>query len=427
MKPLHGLSACDAARGIAAGRITSEALVRACLERVEEREGVVQAWEYLAPDRAIERARTLDRGPANGPLHGVPVGVKDIFDTRDMPTAYGSPIYCDHCPAWDASVVAAIRAGGGLVLGKTVTTEFAAFHPGKTTNPHHTGHTPGGSSSGSAAGVADFMVPLAIGTQTGGSMVRPAAFCGVVGYKPTFGYVNRAGLKPLAESLDTIGVFARDVADAALLASVLAGRPSLGGSSVAAAPRIGLCRTHAWPQAEEATISAVERARALLTDAGAAVTEVCLPERFRGLGEAQQSIMKYEGAQALVFERCFHKEAISAELLGFLDDGASCAPAEYDEAQRLASECRASLPDVFGENDALLTPSAPGEAPEGLSSTGDPVFNRIWTLLGAPCINLPAFTGPRGLPVGLQLVGRPGDDTRVIAVAQWVQEQLGRS
>ncbi|MHB8766344.1 MAG: amidase [Deferrisomatales bacterium] len=425
MKKLNELTAMEAVAAVATGEVTAESLVRACLARIAEREPAVGAWEHLDPEGALARARELDRGPSRGPLHGVPVGVKDIFDTADLPTAYGSPIYRGHRPAWDAASVALLRGAGAVALGKTVTTEFAFYHPGVTRNPRDPAHTPGGSSSGSAAAVADLMVPLALGTQTAGSVIRPASFCGVVGFKPTFGWVSRAGVKPLAEGLDTLGGFARSVEDVALLASVLAVRPALRlGPIPGGPPRIGRCRTHEWDRADPATAAAWEEAGRRFAAAGAVVSEVTLPEAFRGLADAQKAIMAFEAARALAFEAREHRGRLSPELLALLDAGAEGDPALYDAARALAGECRARLSEVLGDCDALLVPSAVGEAPRGLGATGDPLFNRVWTLLGGPCVNLPGLTGPGGLPVGVQLVGRPGDDARVLAAARWAEGAL---
>ena len=423
---LNELSALEASRLIRKGEITSEALVDACLRRIGEREETVKAWEYLDPEKALEQARALDRSPNRGPLHGIPVGVKDIMDTADMPTAYGSSVYCGHRPKWDASCVALIRDAGGVVLGKTVTTEFAVYHPGKTANPHNPAHTPGGSSSGSAAAVADFMVPLALGTQTGGSIIRPASFCGVVGYKPTFGLINRAGVKPCAESLDTVGVFARNVEDAAFLASVLTGRPSFRiGVSQPDPPRVGLCHTYEWSHAAPETATTFESAGRQLSDSGAIVREVELPEPFSRLGKAQATVMNFEMARSFAYEYSAHQDQLSNKLRELIALGQALSPDAYDEAVSLGIECRCLLERVFSDVDVLLVPSAIGEAPEGLTSTGDPIFNRIWTFLHVPCVNIPAFTGPRGLPVGLQMVGLPGADTRVLAASDWAFKQFG--
>ena len=361
----------------------------------------------------------MDRSLSRGLLHGIPVGVKDIIDTVDMATAYGSSIYFGNLPQGDASCVRLIRNAGGLVLGKTVTTEFAVLHPGKTTNPHNPAHTPGGSSSGSAAAVADFMIPIALGTQTAGSINRPASFCGVVGYKPTFGLINRAGVKPCAESLDTIGVFARNIEDAALLASVLTGRSFKLEKTLSAPPRIGLCHSYEWPYAAPETITAFEKARKRFSDFGATVKEVELPEPFSRLAEAQVTVMNFEMARSFTYEYSVHRDQLSEKLKEVIALGQSISPDAYDESVSLAAECRSLLSSVFSGVDVLLTPSAVGEAPESLVSTGDPIFSRIWTFLHVPCINIPVYTGPRGLPVGLQMVGPVGADARLLAASDW--------
>ncbi len=311
----------------------------------------------------------------------MPIAVKDLIDTADMPTEYGSPIYRGHRPTADAACVALARAAGAVVLGKTVTTEFATFSPGKTANPHNPAHTPGGSSSGSAAAVADGMAPLAFGSQTAGSVIRPASFCGVVGYKPSFGLIGRAGVKPLADSLDTVGVMARNVADAAFFAGVLTERPALRHLAMPRqAPRFGLYRTPMWAEAEPATVAALDRARAALDDAGAAVEELAIAPEHQGLTEAQDRIMGFELSRALAWERIRHSAELSPPLAQLLDAGMAVGAAEYDAALAEADFARAGLDRFFGRCDAVLVPAAPGEAPAGLGYTGDPVFNRMWTL-----------------------------------------------
>src|SRR5437762_1253782 len=284
---LNELSASDAARLIAGGDLSSEALVRDCLARIDAREATVRAWAFLDPELALRQARERDRTPARGALHGVPIGVKDVFDTADMPTQMGSPIYAGWRPPSDAACVALMRAAGAVVLGKTVTAEFAGMTPGDTRNPHDPSRTPGGSSSGSAAAVADFMVPLALGTQTGGSVLRPASFCGIVGYKPSFGRYNRSGLKMAAESLDTIGSLARSIEDVELVDAVLLGAPPRKAEPLCEPPRIGVCRTHLWETAKPETMAAVEDSAARLARARASVREVALPEEFAGLTGAR--------------------------------------------------------------------------------------------------------------------------------------------
>jgi Asp-tRNA(Asn)/Glu-tRNA(Gln) amidotransferase A subunit family amidase len=423
MRQLNQLSASEAAPRLAAREITAEQMARACLARIEERESAVHAWIHLDPDVVLAQARQLDRGPVRGPLHGLPLGVKDLIDTADMPTAYGSPVYAGHRPRADAACVALARSAGALVLGKTVTTEFAWFHPGKTANPRNPSHTPGGSSSGSAAAVADCMVPLAFGTQTAGSIIRPASYCGIVGYKPTHGTLPRAGIKPLSDSLDTLGTLTRSVADAALLVSALSGRELLPGP-LHQAPRIGLCRTHEWHAAQPETTATMENIGAALGRAGAKLSEIVLPQVFAGVAQAQIDIMNYEIHAALACERLQHYAGLSDKLKQLLENARQCDAARYDEALRLVASCRSQLEDVFAGVDVLLAPSAPGEAPAGLGATGDPVFCRAWTALHVPAINLPCGLGPHGLPVGLQVIGRGGDDARALAVADWVHQRV---
>jgi Asp-tRNA(Asn)/Glu-tRNA(Gln) amidotransferase A subunit family amidase len=425
---LRSLSVRDAAERIASGKLTAEALVAAFLDHIAAREEAVGAWQHLDREQALAAARRRDGEMPRGPLHGVPVAVKDLIDTVDMPTAYGSPIYRGHRPAADASCVALARGAGAVVLGKTVTTEFACFTPGKTANPHNPAHTPGGSSSGSAAAVAAGMAPLAFGTQTAGSVIRPAAYCGVVGYKPSFGLINRTGVKPLADSLDTIGVMARTVEDAAFFVGVLTERPALRRlSPPSAAPRFGLYRTPMWDEAEAATAAALDRARAALERAGAEVAELAIASEHEGLNAVQEQIMGFEIARALAYERLEHSAELSPALAQLLDAGLAVGADAYDRVQAEAAAARDRLPAFFGGCDAVLVPAAPGEAPLGLGATGNPVFNRMWTLLGVPCVTLPAHRGESGLPIGVQLVGRVGDDARLMAAALTLERALAKA
>jgi Asp-tRNA(Asn)/Glu-tRNA(Gln) amidotransferase A subunit family amidase len=425
---VRSLTAREAARQIAERRITAEALVTAYFDRIEAREPVVGAWQYLDRERALATTRQRDAEPPRGPLHGIPIAVKDLIDTVDMPTAYGSPIYRGHRPAADASCVALARAAGAIVLGKTVTTEFATFTPGKTANPRNPAHTPGGSSSGSAAAVADGMVPFAFGTQTAGSVIRPGAFCGCIAYKPSFGLINRAGAKPLADSLDTVGVFARSVEDAAFFAGILSERPALRHLAVPQqAPRFGLYRTPVWDEAEPATAAALDAARAALERAGAIVTDLAVAPEHQGLTEAQDTIMWFESVRALAHERLEHSAEISPRLAQMIDAGMAIGADVYDQAQARAREARAGLDAFFGPCDAILVPAAPGEAPAGLGNTGNPIFNRMWTLLGVPCAALPARWSGSGLPTGVQLVGRVHDDARLMACAAFLEQSLARA
>lgn len=425
---LRSLTARDAARQIADRRITAEALTAAYLDRIAAREPVVGAWQYLDSEQALAAARRRDAEPPRGALHGVPIAVKDLIDTSDMPTAYGSSIYRGHRPTTDASCVALARAAGAVVLGKTVTTEFATFTPGKTANPRNPAHTPGGSSSGSAAAVADGMAPLAFGTQTAGSVIRPGAYCGCIAYKPSFGLINRAGVKPLADSLDTIGVFARSVEDAAFFVGILAERPALRHLAVPQhAPRFGLYRTPVWEEAEPATAAALDAARAALERAGAAVAELPIAPEHQGVTEAQDTIMWFETVRALAHERLEHSAELSPRLAQLIDTGMATGADVYDQALARAAVARAGLDGFFGTCDAILVPAAPGEAPAGLGNTGNPVFNRMWTLLGVPCVAMPARWADNGLPTAVQLVGRPRDDAQLMTCAAFLERALAEA
>jgi len=422
------LSVRAAAQEIAAGRLSAEALAAACLDRIAAREPVVGAWHYLDPAAALAAARRRDAEPPRGPLHGIPIGVKDLIETADMPTGYGSAIYEGHRPAADAACVALARAAGAVVLGKTVTTEFACFTAGKTANPRNPAHTPGGSSSGSAAAVADGMVRLAFGTQTAGSVIRPAAYCGCVGYKPSFGLIPRAGVKPLADSLDTVGILARTVDDAAFFTGILTERRALREVRMPPSPpRFGLYRTPMWGEAEPSTIAALDRARAALERAGAWVAEIVVPSEHQTLTAAQETIMGFELVRALADERLNHSAELSPRLAQLLDAGMAVGADAYDAAIAETAAARARLDGFFGPCDAMLVPAAPGEAPPGLGYTGNPVFNRMWTLLGVPCLTLPAVSGDSGLPTGVQLVGRVGDDARLIATGLFLERALAET
>lgn len=424
-------SLIDIATAISRGETSCEAVTRKLLERIAERDPVVRAWVHLDADQALAQARRIDAAtnaatdatPSAPPLRGVPVGVKDVFDTFDMPSRYGSPIYADYQPRTDAAVVALLRGMGGLVLGKTVTTEFATFTPNVTTNPHNPAHTPGGSSSGSAAAVAAGMVPVAFGTQTIGSVIRPAAYCGVVGYKPSFGLLPRTGVKAISDCLDTVGCFTRSVADAAFFAGALARRPlAIGAES--SAPRIGLCLTAQWPHAQPETQALFASLGARLSSAGADVRDFSLPARYDGINAAQDTIAAVEMAACLADEHRRFAHLMSERLRTRLDEGAAIPAGGYDAAMALARQGRQSLADAMAGFDVLVVPSAMGEAPKGLDATGDPVFNRTWSLLHTPCVHVPLTTGPNGLPLGVQVVGRIGDDARTLACAHWLEQQL---
>jgi Asp-tRNA(Asn)/Glu-tRNA(Gln) amidotransferase A subunit family amidase len=416
-------SATEAALQIACGELTSEALVEACLARIAAREPEIRAFAALDTELALHTARARDKGPRLGPLHGVPVAVKDILDTADLPTEYGSPIYKGHRPRSDAACVARLRAAGAVVLGKSTTCEFAGFAPAPTRNPQDLAHTPGGSSSGSAAAVADCMVPVGLGTQTGGSILRPASYCGVIGYKPTFGVISRAGMKLASDTLDTIGLLARTIDDIALFADVLASREPVRVEPLAPR-RIGLCRTPHWDKAKPETRQAVESAASSLSH-HAEICDIALPEGFQALVEARSIIDDYERARALAHEWRHHRELLSPHMTATIDRGLAIPSTRYVDSLRLAAAARALLPSIFAEVDLILAPCTTGEAPHGLESTGDSTFQGLWTLLRVPTIGLPTHRGPSGLPVAIQLVAPLYEDVRLLRFARWVEGRLG--
>ena len=420
------LSATEIVAKIAAGETTCEAVTRDCIERIAAREAIVKAWVNFNPELALAQAHALDREPCRGPLHGVPIGVKDVIDTFDMPTEMGSPIYRGYRPTADAACVALLRRAGAVILGKTATCELAGTAPAATTNPHNAAHTPGGSSSGSAAAVADFMAPAALGTQTGGSVLRPSSFCGVFGYKPTYNTFNKAGLKPAAESIDTIGWIARSIEDIALLTAVLRVDEPQPLRSVSAPPRVGICRTELWDSAQLETKNAVENAALALSKAGAIVCDVNLPGEFAGLHAlARGTINHYERAACMAFEWDNHRVALSPQMRRYIESGIKTSRAEYVAAWRRVEQCRALLPEVFDGIDVLLAPCVPGEAPKGLASTGDPSMQAMWTALHTPTMTLPTHRGPNNLPVGVQLVAQRYDDDRLFACARWIWDRIG--
>lgn len=413
------LTAAEAAAAIRRGEMTAVDLMTSCLEAIAAREEEVGAFAWFDPERALAEARDRDLQGATGPLHGVPFGVKDIIDAVGMPTECNSPIYRGYMPARDAACVAMVRAAGAVIIGKTVTTEFAHFTPGRTRNPHNPAHTPGGSSSGSGAGVAAGMFHLAFGTQTGGSVIRPAAFCGIWGFKPTFNLVSREGVKPLADSFDTVGWYGRSAADLALVLAVLTRReapdPAAGTKP---SYRVGLCRTPMWHMAEPATRAAVERAASALAGAGHAVEEVELPAGWEGLWEDHLDMMALEAGRGLIRERSHHWDLLSEKMREALERGFAVAPEKEIAIRHRFAAARQHVDGLFDTYDVLLTPSAPGEAPEGIATTGNAVFNRLWTMLGTPCVTIPAGMGPEGLPVGIQLVGRRNGDFGLLATAE---------
>jgi amidase len=425
MTDLNRLSAADAIAALGRGEATAETLMGACLDRAAAR-AAVKAWAWLDPEHALEQARAADRAGRPGLLAGLPLGIKDIIDTADMPTEHGSPIYRRNRPFADAACVALVRMAGGTIMGKTVTTEFANRFPGPTVHPHNPAHTPGGSSSGSAAAVADHQVPAAFGTQTGGSVIRPAAFCGVVGYKPSFGEFPRSGVKLQCHNLDTLGILCRSLDDLPPLRAVLtAGSPRPIDRTVRA-PRLGVCRTPAWEKADAATQGLIERTASRLAAAGARLTDVAFAPHFRDIHEHHRRIFNYEAAHNYAYEYERHYQQVSPVLRDtVLRPGRELPLAAYIEALEAAEAFRRHLDDLFADCDALLTPSAAGEAPEGLGSTGDPSFNSIWTLGWVPCLTLPAGAGPRGLPLGVQLIGKRFVDEALLDAAAWIVPRLG--
>ena len=421
---LHELGAAQAAALLQRRELKAEDLVRACLERVAARDDALHAFTHVDAVSALAQARALDAGPVRGPLHGLPLGVKDLFDTTDLPTAYGSGVYAHHRPAADAASVTLCREAGAIVLGKTVTTEFAYFTPGPTVNPHNALHTPGGSSSGSAAAVADHMVPLALGTQTAGSIIRPAAYCGVVGYKPSLGRVVHAGVKSLSPTLDVIGGFGRSVEDAALLGAVLTGDLRLLDNHVHGALRIGLFPSPSWPEADADTQKAWEQATQALAKNSDHCQDQALVQDFGELIQLQKDVMSYEMARSLSFERLRHREALSPALQTLLDTGMAISGAQHAANLQRTADWRLRIDALFERHDVLLTPSTTGAAPEGLAATGDPLFCRSWSLLGLPAVHLPLLRNAKGLPVGLQLVGRMGEDHKLLAAARHIHDKL---
>jgi Asp-tRNA(Asn)/Glu-tRNA(Gln) amidotransferase A subunit family amidase len=418
------LSASEAVLRMAQKKLKARDLVEACLERIEAREGQVHAWEAVDAEGARRRADMLDkRARPVGPLHGIPLAVKDIISTRTMPTTCGSPIYRDHVVGKDAACVTELVKAGAIVLGKSVTTEFAGGHAGKTHNPHNLRHTPAGSSSGSAAAVADFMVPLGYGTQTAGSVIRPGAFNGVVAYKGTYGWADMTGVKPYARSLDTLGFFAREANDLALIRAAYGHAPA-DPPSRDGAPRIGLMRTPWWEMAEPYNRKNIEMAARALRAAGARVREWQAPESWSGLLQAQHRIMTREATQSFARERARSSHLFSPTLQGVMAEGDAVNRRQYADAKKRKRVALRQLDDAWGKFDLLLAPAARGEAPAGLGTTGDPLFNRFWTLLGTPCIALPFNTGPFGLPLSVQLVGRHGSDDQLIAWARWIEARL---
>jgi Asp-tRNA(Asn)/Glu-tRNA(Gln) amidotransferase A subunit family amidase len=414
-------TATEAVRRIHDGRLRPEALMDAYLDHIASRDPSVRAFAHFDPAQA--RAAAASARP--GPLQGIPMGAKDVLDTADMPSQYGSAIWAGWQPRADSAPVAWARKAGAVVLGKTVTTEFATRKPGPTMNPANPAHTPGGSSSGSAAGVGAGLFPLAYGTQTAGSVIRPAAYCGAVGYKPTYGLISRIGMKIMSDSLDTIGVIARTVADCALFAGAVSGR-DLGDPDTKpeVTPRIGVCQSPTWDTAAPETRALMARVADALGRAGASVSRRELPASFNALVEAHPIVMNSESARALGWELANHADQLSEGLRERLGFGLNQPQSALEHAYTVFETTQRAFPDAMDGLDVLVTPAAPGEAPKGLEWTGDPAFNFIWTSLHVPCVTVPAGTGPNGLPLGIQIVGRRGDDRAVLAWARWVEAAI---
>jgi Asp-tRNA(Asn)/Glu-tRNA(Gln) amidotransferase A subunit family amidase len=419
------LSALDLARRIEAGALRPRAVIELCAKAIAAHENEIGAFAALDIDAARQRADAPQL--AELPLRGLPIGVKDIFDTADLPTAYGSPIYAGHQPKTDAAMVMLIRRAGGLVLGKTVTTEFASLEPARTRNPRNRAHTPGGSSSGSAAAVAAGMLPLALGSQTGGSVIRPAAFCGVAGFKPSYRLLPTVGMKCFSWSLDTVGLFGATVPDVAFAAAAMSGRDLRVDGREPAAPVIAIVRTHRWHEASTAMQSAVERAARAAERAGAKLKDMELPAIFADAVRAHHIVQGYEAFRALAFEYDGHRDRLGPILRAQLDAAAGIDADTYDDARRTTRRARRALVDLLADGEVMLTPSAPGAAPAGLRSTGEPTFNRLWTLLGTPCINVPGLSDPDGLPLGVQIVARFGRDRFALSAAALLERAIART
>jgi len=427
-KPLHSLSLNEVLKGIEDGRFTSEEYTQALLARIASLDEGIGAWAWLEPEQAIKAARLSDSRTATGgkpgPLQGLPVGVKDIFATAGIPTEMGSPAFAGHVPEESAKAISLLEAQGAFVLGKTVTTECAFLHPGKTRNPWNAAHTPGGSSSGSAAAVAAGFVPAALGTQTNGSVIRPAAFCGIVGFKPTQGLIPIEGALTFSHTLDQPGIFTRRVADAARFAAALSSggtEPPASISPSSAPPRLAAVRTPVWEQAEEHAKLNFEQNIQTLRKGGAHVEERDLPEIFGLAHRTIRTIMAVESAFNLDDLHQRQAPLLSATLRDFIAEGKEIAAAVYLQAMKLRSALKEELERFLAAYDALITPPATGEAPATLEQTGNPTFCSIWSLCGVPAVTVPTGLGPRGLPLGLQIVGPRGKDDEVLSAAQWCE------
>ncbi len=438
--PPNGLTAVEASEKIREGWLTSVELTEACLKRIEETDPQIGAWAHIDREKALARARQCDEmrthGRPLGALHGIPVGLKDIIDTRDFPTERGTPVFKDRLPETDARIVERLHEEGAVILGKTVTTELAFLHPAGTRNPHNPEHSPGGSSSGSAAAIAAFHVPLAIGTQTNGSVIRPAAYCGITGFKPTRGVIPRTGILQTSKSLDQVGVFARSIEDAALLTDAISGYdPRDTGSYGRARPamlagarqEVPVEPSFAWfdlPFANRLSSDAVAGLNEVVQAMGGTVTRLQAPDTFEGLLETQRIIHEYEICQHLETVFADHWEQISTSLQPVVERGREIGRDEYEHALGVMTQLESFAEEFFHDYDAIITPSCTGEAPLASEGTGDPVFCTLWTLAGLPCLNLPLLVGENGLPIGVQLVSAREKDDRLLRTANWLVSEL---
>jgi Asp-tRNA(Asn)/Glu-tRNA(Gln) amidotransferase A subunit family amidase len=437
---LAEMSAAEAAEELARGAIRSVELVEACLAVIEAREPTVQAWAHIDAEHALAQAKAADEARASGApcglLHGVPVALKDIFDTADMPTEFGTPVFDGRMPEHDSAAAERLREAGAVILGKAVTAELATFTPGPTANPHDETRTPGGSSSGSAAAVAANMAPLALGSQTVGSTIRPASFCGVIGYKPTYGRISRRGMLPLSNTFDTVGLFARSLADIALLFDALdrfdADDPAMRlqaplhlsemvSEAPPVPPTIAFVKTAAWEKAEPATVAGFEE---LVEALGDRCDTVDLPAPFDTVAELHNTVLTAEMAKSVGALCDEPGEYPTPRFRGMIDEGRAVKAVDYLAAREQREVLNAGLDEVFARYDAIITPAAPGEAPKGLEATGDPAFCTLWTFCGTPALTLPLLVGENGLPVGVQVVGQRGHDRRLMRNANWLMGQL---
>ncbi len=420
---LNELSLTEATQLIQSGAMLPRDLVTDCIAQIEAADDELGAFTTFDAARMFDQLKAIERWPHKPPLYGIPVGIKDIMETAAMRTTMGSRIYQDLIPPRDAACVALLRAAGAIIAGKTETTEFAYFAPGKTRNPHAMNHTPGGSSMGSAAAVSQLMVPLALGTQTAGSVIRPAAYCGVVGYKASYGAMSLAGVFGFAQSLDTIGFFVREVNDLAVVRHALLGTPKKS-PIIPDVIRVGFVKTPHWSLVEPNQLQLMVEVRNYLEGHDFEISEIEVEPENQALTQAQITIMAYEGCRSLSFEYSLHPNLLSDQIKELIERGRDTSFEDYRQALELTAIWQRKVQETFHQYDVLLTPSAPGEAPEGLDGTGDPIFNRTWTLLKVPCIHLPVASGANGLPLGVQLIGPFNRDDQLISIARRMQEVL---